>query len=728
MPTGTELSRAGFEGPVLNPEDDRYGFTAIAQGLARSIRALDENISTVIGIEGKWGAGKSTLVQFLTRELQCPPSPQMEIVTFSPWLHSPDESPVMALLVSIAARLTRLDTSVHAQAGQLSPLATNLMNYAQQTSRGLVPLIRFGSKFFPWMELVADGMDAVAETELGKREKTAAELRAEIEHQIASLGVNFIVVIDDLDRLEPAQAVEILRMVRSVADFSCIRYVMCYDRNVLAHAVESALGVQDGRLYLQKIIPLSFSLPRPESFGLRREFRQGALALWREVNAVEPDENFLQTLDHYTECYGEALSTPREVKQALNAVRFRYPGLRDYVYFPDLCLIQLLTTVNPALSNWVEHYLTEWSVVTTRDAHVSDEERMELTENLIKALSQFGAIQARSVWELHDWLPGIEGFDEKTISLFVPVSGNAQERASSQRRLSSPVYWRYYFSFSAPQNVMSDADIQDILALASSDYDALERRLSDSVTANGISSRTWFEHILTRLTPAVTANAHSCAQRNLLKFLFRCSDRIIPFYRERDMFFRRESLGIDTLASQLIEQLKQRQPVMAMSYVSRLVRDAEAFAWTTAYLSHLGRTADGDPISRSELANLILMIRVRLAEDSVRQKLAEIPHLSSFIHAWHMISYSDQEKEDVRAWITGEHLDDSAFLQMLLNMRTPVSSSDRGSYLRLDLPSLEKSFGATRLKARLAQIKAGSEEALRDMVAMVDEAIELNNP
>ncbi|MBF4211837.1 pilA-like protein, partial [Pseudomonas donghuensis] len=92
------------------------------------------------------------------------------------------------------------------------------------------------------------------------------------------------VVIDDLDRLEPAQAVEVLRMVRSVADFSRFRYVMCYDRDVLAHAVETALQVQNGALYLQKIIPLSFSLPRPENFALRSEFYRGALTIWQEVS------------------------------------------------------------------------------------------------------------------------------------------------------------------------------------------------------------------------------------------------------------------------------------------------------------------------------------------------------------------------------------------------------------------------------------------------------------
>lgn len=274
MATENALARAGFEGPVLKAEDDRYGYTAIAEGLARSISALDENVSTVIGIEGQWGSGKTSLLNLLTDKLKAQVPATTQIVVFSPWVNSPDESPVNALMMTIAARLAKLDTSAMAQAGKVAPLAEDILNYAQQTSRRLAPVTRFAGNFIPGLGLVADGMDALANTGLSGREKTAAELRADIEDKIAGLGVSFIVVIDDLDRLEPAQAVEVLRMVRSVADFSRFRYVMCYDRDVLAHAVETGLGVQNGKRYLQKIIPLSFSLPRPENFALRRSFTE----------------------------------------------------------------------------------------------------------------------------------------------------------------------------------------------------------------------------------------------------------------------------------------------------------------------------------------------------------------------------------------------------------------------------------------------------------------------
>ncbi|WP_326469305.1 hypothetical protein VPX56_00750 [Enterobacter wuhouensis] len=54
MTTKNALSRAGFEGPVLKAEDDRYGYTATAEGLARSISALDENVSSGGDFKENW--------------------------------------------------------------------------------------------------------------------------------------------------------------------------------------------------------------------------------------------------------------------------------------------------------------------------------------------------------------------------------------------------------------------------------------------------------------------------------------------------------------------------------------------------------------------------------------------------------------------------------------------------------------------------------------------------
>ncbi|WP_205740298.1 hypothetical protein, partial [Escherichia coli] len=53
-----------------------------------------------------------------------------------------------------------------------------------------------------------------------------------------------------------------------------------------------------------------------------------------------------------------------EIHQAINSLIFLYPGMRDFVYFPDLCLLQLIRVTNPALYDWtgvsldIENYCT----------------------------------------------------------------------------------------------------------------------------------------------------------------------------------------------------------------------------------------------------------------------------------------------------------------------------------------------------------------------------------
>ncbi|HEA4889805.1 TPA: NTPase, partial [Escherichia coli] len=171
---------------------------------------------------------------------------------------------------------------------------------------------------------------------------------------------------------------------RAVADLPRFTHILCYDRQIITHAVEHALNIEDGSRYLQKIIQLSFKLPRPEAFDLRNEFRQRAEALYQQINNQPPDSGMVRDLIAVTDTYGAALSTPREIHQAINSLIFLYPGMRDFVYFPDLCLLQLIRVTNPALYDWTEHYLTERSVIETGQGMLSDGEKADFREGLIR--------------------------------------------------------------------------------------------------------------------------------------------------------------------------------------------------------------------------------------------------------------------------------------------------------------------------------------------------------
>lgn len=732
--------------PVSRNEDDRYGFAAVASGLAESILALDGDEGTVIGLEGRWGAGKTSLLNLLLMRLESSSPAETHVIRFSPWLNGAGGSLAEVLLLPVADILQQAETRRDTADGGLKKriarrwkklrqsrntgTALDVLKYVQQTSGNLAPLADFAGNFVPGFTLTSKGMDALAKLDLSAGGKTAADLREEIESKLEMLGLTFIVIIDDLDRLEPAQAVEVLRLVRSVAAFSRFRYVMCYDRDVLAHAVQQGLGVQDGRLYLQKIVPLSFSLPRPEAFMLGRNFRDEAISLYREVNGDDPDSDLLEELKRVTSVYGEALVTPREVSQAMSAIRFRYAGLKDYVWFPDLCLLQLLRVVNPELYDWTEHYLSERAVVATEDGSMAKEEKEHMSESLRKALLQFRTHAARSAWELGKSVPGIQGRAEQGAVVFQQVDVRQEESATTRRRLASPVYWRYYFAFSGAGNVLSEEEIQDILRLAAEDADGLSQRLLHSVTDNGVSSRTWFEHILTRLTPQLTLRAGLSVRTGLLEFLFTHADEIMQYYRCSGSLFRYQKVGMEELATQLIVQMLKDQRTETLAYLQALMGRHANGVWTASYfqdLLWLHGKAGNRPGSESERflsGDEIDMLRQQVAKRMTPPDLesadSDLDGKGSYLWAWRDIAGEDT----VRRWVDNECRKDAAFLNLLLNLRTHVFSSDKGQYLKLEVNRAEMLTGQDgEFQARLDEIAARGDPAQEVLLTRVQEAV-----
>ena len=725
--------RTGQDAPISADDDDRYGFTAVADGLAGSIHALEDDAGTVIGIEGRWGAGKTSLLNLLLARLRAASPPGTHVIHFSPWLSGPGGNLAEALLLPVAGILQQVESQREEADRRLrkriarwwkkqgksrnAGAALKVLKYVQQTSGHLAPLADFAGNAVPGfgLGLAAKGMDALAKLDLSARGKTAAELRGEIESRLDALGLTFVVVIDDLDRLEPSQAVEVLRLVRSVADFTRFRYVMCYDRDVLAHAVQEGLGVESGRLYLQKIVPLSFSLPRPEALKLRKHFTDGALQIFRDVQGDEPDEETVTALKQAAEVYGESLATPREVVQALSAVRFRYPGLKDYVWFPDLCLLHLIRVTNTTLYDWAEHYLSERAIDITKDARLGGEEKEIHSEKLNYALAQFPTHAARSPWALGLWLPGVGGSMEDKGTTFEPVSEQEEEVATTRRRLASTVYWRYYFAYSSPGNVLTDGEIQEIIRLAAEDRISLKHRMLNSLTDNGVSSRTWFEHILTRLTPAVTQSAVPAARKELLTFLFNSADDVCDYFRERRPVFWERRFGMEELAEQLIRQLLVEDRTEGLNLLQELFVRGNAVAWIAVFMNDLmevhgiggyrGGSESRKFIAPEEMEQLRQKLVERMQRPECQESILKNPYAGRYLWAWRNIAGPDA----VKLWMTEYCRSDDAFLRFLLSRRSSISAGGR-EFFTLNLEQAEQIIHADNIQERGSAFASRLEE------------------
>lgn len=737
QPSGKHPDRA-----VSTPEEDRYGFTYIATELARAIQGIGREGSAVVGIEGAWGTGKTSLLNLLRIALEEQKEERTYVLNISPWLDGSDTSLVASLLLPVAGiiaeeeekRLSSRELKALRKKKRMTDTAQTLMDYTRATARTLAPVAQ-AAAIIPGVPDASGALRALSDSDwLKGKEQTTAEMRAEIAKKISELDLSFIVLLDDLDRLEPAQAVEVIRLVKSVADFPRFRYLLCYDKAVLSQAISQGLGVVDGSLYLQKIVQISFGLPRPETFVLRREFRDKAIALYQTVNGHFPDSNLQNDLTQVADIYGAMLKTPREVRIVLNALEFRYAGMRDYVYFPDLCFLQLLRTTNAGLYDWVEEYLAERAIVETGDGYVSDDEQKVLTEKLEVHLAVYFPARAHTIDALGEHVPGIsDGLGNLSVSLFRPTTDQVKAQFTAGKRLGSQAYWRYYFAFAAPQNVLSPAIFDRIFRIAGHPDLQLElaEYLLGHIQSKNLSSRTWFEHILSQLTrPQIDARSPAEC-RGLLQFFFDHGDEMLERYMADNEWFGLHDLDTYSVADRLINRLLQDNEDDTMAFLTGQVRDGLAWYWIAEYVRHLlwqhGLAGDRTVqqlevwMAPEKLSYLRDTLADRLNDAQITDMLADFPLLNGYIWAWRDIS----GEKVVQEWVNRLTQEDDAFLNLLLQLRHHGSSSVDGHYRALKLSNLTTFLGEVDdINRRIDRIRDTGRFA--EKVAQVEQSIERN--
>lgn len=95
--------------PVTSREGDRLGFTPIAEHLAKAIARQRSPNGFVFAIEGRWGSGKTTLINLTIEALKMLGQTSPEIVTFAPWLVGDREELLRSLFDELASAAIKID-------------------------------------------------------------------------------------------------------------------------------------------------------------------------------------------------------------------------------------------------------------------------------------------------------------------------------------------------------------------------------------------------------------------------------------------------------------------------------------------------------------------------------------------------------------------------------------------------------------------------------------------
>lgn len=230
--SGSALNLLRGDAAKTSIADDEFGLKDIVVALAKVLTTQIDVHGYVLGIEGEWGSGKSSFANFVAEEIKRRSSTH-QIIRFEPWLVGEKSALLATFLGQLAksieivqdARMSwwRLDywiftrsrkslaAKVRKYGEYTSTLATAASSAAASDPSGTIAATAVGLKAISWIKRLLGNGPTVDELKAA----IASDLR-ELERKSPSL--RFLTVVDDTDRLESAEAMEVLRLVRKVAD------------------------------------------------------------------------------------------------------------------------------------------------------------------------------------------------------------------------------------------------------------------------------------------------------------------------------------------------------------------------------------------------------------------------------------------------------------------------------------------------------------------------------
>lgn len=269
-----------------------------------------------------------------------------------------------------------------------------------------------------------------------------------------------ICIIDDIDRLSDQNIMLLFQMVKAIAGFPNVIYILAYDKNIVIRALDK---VQDGKGYdyLQKIVQYPFALPDPLDDDILNYFYENLCKIVRkdDVQSIYNKPNYFLINGGVH----QFLTTIRACNLLLNTFSERYFAVMRECNVADLLAISALSLFAPDVIEWLRKNHNDFY----RIKYMPESEQGEIREHageLKKAISgRWEYAIAHVLGSLFPTWAQIVGFPR-------PVDDRQEEF-----RIDSPDYFCRYFQLQVKASEITMNEVEMVISYEDSSqiYDQL---------------------------------------------------------------------------------------------------------------------------------------------------------------------------------------------------------------------------------------------------------------
>ena len=256
--------------PIETGDEDRLQRQPFAESIARQILSIPAERGFTVAVSGEWGTGKTSVVNLVTEILENERSAPV-LFRFNPWLFSGTRELVRRFFRELGAQIGLRDLSGLKEVSKaVLELGEELAPISPVPGTGLI--LRLARRV---IQKTASPKSLLHQRDALKKALLKSESRV-------------IVIIDDIDRLEPIETREVMRLVRLLSDLPNLVFLLIYDRDRVAQSLDEVPEV--GRGYLEKIVQLTFDMPSVRRKVLQELFRVGLQELIEDHHLDPPTE------------------------------------------------------------------------------------------------------------------------------------------------------------------------------------------------------------------------------------------------------------------------------------------------------------------------------------------------------------------------------------------------------------------------------------------------------
>lgn len=253
--------------PKISPCDlpadaDSLNLNVYTHGLVSFISTCP--LPMTISLQGSWGSGKSSMMNLLEKSLK----ETALCISFNTWQYSQfdlgDQLPILfyrALMEKLGKTKEQKDKEEEQKLQELC-------------KKGLGLAARLTARHFGVEELMDEVQTTFKDSTKSKTTPTLTETVEGLRKSFQDLVVarlkqekkeRAIFFVDDLDRLPPARAVELMEVLKTVLECPHCVFVLAIDYEVVLRGVKAkygdSFGTEKGRSFFDKMIQLPFDLP-----------------------------------------------------------------------------------------------------------------------------------------------------------------------------------------------------------------------------------------------------------------------------------------------------------------------------------------------------------------------------------------------------------------------------------------------------------------------------------